>query len=287
MIRRPLGRGLEALLSVEAPVPGNESIEVDVALIEPGSMQPRTRFNEGKLQGLAQSIRSNGIVQPLLVRHRGGRYELIAGERRWRAAKLAGLKKVPVLIRDFPDEKLLELALIENIQRENLDAIEEAHAYKSLLENIGLTQESLAEKVGRDRSYITNYLRLLRLPLDIQILLQDEKISTGHARTLLGVSDVVLQRQIARKIVDRGLSVRETERIIQDLVKGRSKSDQIKKSQVQDPNLRAFESKLRRRFGTQVRITSKPGTDKGQIQIDFFSLSDFERICTLLGPRST
>lgn len=286
MTRRPLGRGLEALLSVEALVPGTESFEIDVDLIDPGSMQPRTRFNEVKLQGLAQSIQSNGIVQPLLVRERSGRYELVAGERRWRAAKLAGLNKVPVVVRDVPDDKLLELALIENIQRENLDAIEEAQAYKSLIENIGLTQESLAEKVGRDRSYITNYLRLLRLPPDIQLLLQEEKISTGHARTLLGVSDINLQRQIARKILDRGLSVRETERIIQDLgrIRGAKSSN---KAELQDPNIRAFESKLRRHFGTQVRIASKPGADKGQIQIEFFSLNDLDRICNLFGLHGT
>jgi ParB family chromosome partitioning protein len=286
MTRRPLGRGLEALLSVEAPVPGTESFEIDVDLIDPGSMQPRTRFNEVKLQGLAQSIQSNGIVQPLLVRERSGRYELVAGERRWRAAKLAGLNKVPVVVRDVPDDKLLELALIENIQRENLDAIEEAQAYKSLIENIGLTQESLAEKVGRDRSYITNYLRLLRLPPDIQLLLQEEKISTGHARTLLGVSDIDVQRQIARKILDRGVSVRETEKIIQDLVRRRA-AKSSNTAELQDPNMRAFESKLRRHLGTQVRIASKPGSDKGQIQIDFFSLNDLDRICTLFGFHGT
>ena len=138
-------------------------------------MQPRVRFDEAKLEELAQSIRSNGVVQPLLVRRRGERYELIAGERRWRAARLAGLKEVPVVVRDVPDEKVLELALIENIQRENLNAIEEAQAYKSLLETIGLTQEALAATVGRDRSYITNYLRLLRLPSDIQVLLQEDE----------------------------------------------------------------------------------------------------------------
>lgn len=283
MTRKPLGRGLGALLSAEHSVPGAEALELDIELIEPCSMQPRTRFDEAKLQDLAQSIRSNGVVQPLLVRRRGARYELIAGERRWRAAKLAGLRRVPTVVRDVPDEKLLELALIENIQREDLNAIEEAQAYKSLLETIGLTQESLAERVGRDRSYITNYLRLLRLPSDIQRLVQDEKISTAHARTLLGVNDIDLQRRIARKIVERGLSVRETERIIQGLSKrGDGEHHPSRPKKRRDPNLRAVESRLRRLLGTQVRIVQSSGGETGAIEIEFYGLTDLNRICDVL-----
>jgi len=281
MTRSPLGRGLGALLAAEQPQLSDESFELDADLIDPGAMQPRVRFDQNKLQELAQSIRSNGVVQPLLVRRRGDRYELIAGERRWRAAKLAGLKRVPVVVREIADEKVLEIALIENIQRENLNPIEEAQAYKSLLENIGLTQELLAQRVGRDRSYITNYLRLLKLPSDIQLLLQDERISTGHARTLLGAMDPELQRHLARKIIERGLSVRETEKLVRNAV-GHAARVPKKANAEADPNLRAFETKLRRRFGTNVRVVKSSGTDKGQIEIEFYGLSDLNRIYELL-----
>ena len=279
MTRNPLGRGLGALLQADRPNASDESFDLDTDLIDPGAMQPRVRFDEAKLQELAQSIRSNGVVQPLLVRRRGERYELIAGERRWRAARLAGLKEVPVVVRDVPDEKVLELALIENIQRENLNAIEEAQAYKSLLETIGLTQESLAATVGRDRSYITNYLRLLRLPSDIQLLLQEDRISTGHARTLLGIDDADVQRNVARKILERGLSVRDTEKIVRDLAQApRAAAKKAGRLQDRDPNLTAVETKLRRKLGTQVKIIKEPSSEKGKIIIEFYSLGDLNRL---------
>jgi len=171
MNRKALGRGLGALLSSDRTIDlGSEPSEVDLESIVPGPMQPRTHFDEASLESLAESIRTHGVVQPLLVRRRDGGFELIAGERRWRAAKLAGLTRVPVVVKDVPDDSLLEIALIENIQRENLNPIEEAQAYKKLIETVGLTQEALASRVGRDRSYITNYLRLLRLPDDLQQL---------------------------------------------------------------------------------------------------------------------
>jgi ParB family chromosome partitioning protein len=275
---------LGALLAAEQPELSDESFDLDADLIDPGAMQPRVRFDESKLQELAQSIRSNGVVQPLLVRRRGDRYELIAGERRWRAAKLAGLKKIPVVVRNIADEKVLEIALIENIQRENLNPIEEAQAYKSLLETIGLTQELLAQRVGRDRSYITNYLRLLKLPKDLQLLLQDERISTGHARTLLAAIEPELQRQLARKIIERGLSVRETEKLVRNAVSQASRAPKKATAGAlpDDPNLRALETKLRRRFGTNVKVVQSSGTDKGQIQIEFYGLNDLNRIYELL-----
>jgi ParB family transcriptional regulator, chromosome partitioning protein len=279
MTRNPLGRGLGALLQADRPNASDESFDLDTDLIDPGAMQPRVRFDQAKLQELAQSIRSNGVVQPLLVRRRGERYELIAGERRWRAARLAGLKEVPVVVRDVPDEKVLELALIENIQRENLNAIEEAQAYKSLLETIGLTQESLAATVGRDRSYITNYLRLLRLPSDIQLLLQEDRISTGHARTLLGIDDADVQRNVARKILERGLSVRDTEKIVRGLAQApRAAAKKAGRLQDRDPNLTAVETKLRRKLGTQVKIIKEPSSEKGKIIIEFYSLGDLNRL---------
>jgi ParB family chromosome partitioning protein len=237
-------------------------------------MQPRTHFDEGSLEGLADSIRTHGIVQPLLVRRQGDRYELIAGERRWRAARLAGLSKVPVVVKEVPDQDLLEIALIENIQREDLNPIEEAQAYKRLIENVGLTQEALAARVGRDRSYITNYLRLLKLPDDLQQLVIKGQLSTGHARTILGLAQVDLQRRIAHQVIDGALSVRATEHLVRKAVEG----SPAKTASAVDPNIRAAETKLRRALGTQVRIVQLRGEGPGKIEISFFSNQDLDRI---------
>lgn len=280
MNRKALGRGLGALLSSDTTVDlRSEPTEVDVDAIVPGPMQPRTHFDEGALEGLADSIRSQGIIQPLLVRRVGDRYELIAGERRWRAARLAGLSKVPVVVKDVPDKDLLEIALIENIQRENLNPIEEAQAYQRLIETVGLTQESLAARVGRDRSYITNYLRLLKLPDDIQKLVMEGRLSTGHARTILGLVDVDRQRKLARQIINRGLSVRATEHLVRTDVEEAAPS---KTTSAVDPNIRAAESKLRRALGTQVRIVQLRGEGQGKVEISFFSNQDLDRIYNLL-----
>src|ERR687894_660445 len=221
MTRRALGRGLSALLSDKPATTNEEMIEVDLDLIEPNNFQPRTSFDEERLEQLAQSIRANGIIQPLLVRRLSGdKYQLVAGERRWRAAQRAGLYRVPCVVKEIPEDKMLELALIENIQRQELNAIEEAQAYKRLIETLGLTQEMLAQRIGRDRTFITNYLRLLRLPEDIQNLVEFEKISMGHARALLGVDDPIIQKKLAQKIIEQGLSVRETERTIKKIING-------------------------------------------------------------------
>jgi ParB family chromosome partitioning protein len=241
-------------------------------------MQPRTHFDETSLESLADSIRTHGIVQPLLVRRRDGGYELIAGERRWRAAKLAGISRVPVVVKEVPDDNLLEIALIENIQRENLNAIEEAQAYKRLIETVGLTQEELAARVGRDRSYITNYLRLLKLPDDLQQLVVEGRLSTGHARTILGLSQVDLQRRVARQVIDGGLSVRATEHLVRKAVEGTP----AKTASTVDPNIRAAETKLRRALGTQVRIVQLRGDGQGKLEISFFSNQDLDRIYNLL-----
>jgi len=279
MNRKALGRGLGALLSSDSTVDlGPEPTEVDVESIVPGPMQPRTHFDEGSLEGLADSIRTHGVVQPLLVRRQGERYELIAGERRWRAARLAGLSKVPVVVKDVPDKDLLEIALIENIQRENLNPIEEAQAYRRLIENVGLTQEALAARVGRDRSYVTNYLRLLKLPDDLQQLVIEGRLSTGHARTILGLSHVDLQRRVARQVIDGALSVRATEHLVRKAVEGTP----AKTASNVDPNIRAAETKLRRALGTQVRIVQLRGDGKGKVEISFFSNQDLDRIYNLL-----
>src|SRR5439155_2977510 len=202
MTKRPLGRGLSALLSTDSrPVDNEEVLDVQIDLIQPGHQQPRTTFDQAKLDELAQSIRASGIIQPLLLRRRGGMFELVAGERRWRAAQIAGLRNVPAIVRDIPDEKLLELALIENIQRADLNPVEEANAYKKLIESLGLTQEQVADRVGRDRTVITNHLRILKLPTEIQEFLKTERLSFGHARALLGLASGNLQRRLAQRIV--------------------------------------------------------------------------------------
>lgn len=279
MNRKALGRGLGALLSSDRTVDlGSEPTEVEIDAIVPGPMQPRTHFDEGSLEGLADSIRTHGVVQPLLVRRQGEGFELIAGERRWRAARLAGLSKVPIVVKDVPDHDLLEIALIENIQRENLNPIEEAQAYQRLIENVGLTQEALAARVGRDRSYITNYLRLLKLPDDLQKLVIEGRLSTGHARTILGLSHVDLQRKIARQVIDGALSVRATEHLVRKAVEG----SPAKTASAVDPNIRAAETKLRRALGTQVRIVQLRGEGQGKVEISFYSNQDLDRIYNLL-----
>ena len=285
MNRKALGRGLGALLSSDRTIDlGAEPSEVDLDSIVAGPMQPRTHFDEASLESLAESIRSHGVVQPLLVRRRDSGFELIAGERRWRAAKLAGLTRVPVVVKEVPDESLLEIALIENIQREDLNPIEEAQAYKKLIDTVGLTQEALASRVGRDRSYITNYLRLLRLPDDLQQLVKEGRLSTGHARTLLALSHPDQQRRLARQILDGGLSVRTTEQIVHRMLEGKPEKGPSA-ARVVDPNVRAAETKLRRALGTQVKILmSEQG--RGKVEISFFNSQDLDRIYNLLMAQS-
>lgn len=284
MTRKALGRGLSALLSADQTTTAAEnSSEIAIDLIDPSPVQPRSHFDDRSLRELAMSIRENGIVQPILVRPNGLRFELVAGERRWRAAQAAGLERIPAVIREIANDKVLELALIENIQREDLNAIEEARAYKKLIETVGLTQESLAQRVGRDRSYITNHIRLLRLPEDLQQLVQEGKLSGGHARTLLGTDDVATQRRIARKIIEKGLSVRETERVMQQLLSGLRKTTPRKFAVgTVDPNIRAAEAKLRRRLGTRISISPSSSRPGGKIEIEYYNDRDLDRFYGLL-----
>lgn len=273
-----MGRGLSALISTDPLRPDNDEIrDIQTDLIQPNSQQPRTTFNAQKLEELAQSIKSTGIIQPLLVRQLGGLFELVAGERRWRAAQLAGLSRVPAIVREIPDEKLLELALIENIQRQELNPIEEANAYKKLIDSLGLTQDEVARRIGRDRTFVTNYLRVLKLPTDIQRLIENEKLSFGHARALLGIDDPKTQRRLAQKIVKHTWSVRETEQRVKFLTKPQPKPAAAVSPPNLDPNVRAAEAKLRRSLGTQVRIHAKSGT-AGRIEIEYYSLADLDRI---------
>jgi ParB family chromosome partitioning protein len=286
MTRKVLGRGLSALLS-ETPATANEELrEVDIDLIEPNNVQPRTRFDETQLEELAQSIKTNGVVQPILVRKTGGgRYQIVAGERRWRAAQRAGLQRIPSVIRDVPDDKMLELALIENIQRQELNAIEEAYAYKRLIETFNLTQETVAQRVGRDRTFVTNYLRLLRLPEDIQLLVEENKLSMGHARALLGIDNADKQREIARGIIDRNLSVRDTERTVKRVAAGGESNPTVPSApsdRTGDANTRAAESKLRRRLGTQVHILPNQSGEGGKIEVQYYNDSDLQRVYELI-----
>jgi ParB family chromosome partitioning protein len=279
MNRKALGRGLGALLSSDRTFDlAAEPSEVDLDSIVPGPMQPRRNFDEAALESLAESIKTHGVVQPLLVRRHGDGFELIAGERRWRAAKMAGLTRVPVLV---TDENVLEIALIENIQREDLNPIEEAQAYRRLIENVGLTQEALAIRIGRDRSYITNYLRLLKLPPDLQQLVIEGRLSTGHARTILGLSQADVQRRLARQVIEDGLSVRATEILVQKATADRPPRA-VRATQTVDPNIRAAETKLRRALGTQVRIVHMGGEGRGKVEISFYNAQDLDRIYDLL-----
>ena len=251
-------------------------------------MQPRTRFDETQLEELAQSIKTNGVVQPILVRKtNGGRYQIVAGERRWRAAQRAGLQRIPSVIRDVPDDKMLELALIENIQRQELNAIEEAYAYKRLIEAFNLTQETVAQRVGRDRTFVTNYLRLLRLPEDIQRLVEESKLSMGHARALLGIDDADKQREIARGIIERSLSVRDTERAVKRVVAGGDSNPAAAATtspseRSGDANTRAAESKLRRRLGTQVHILPNQSGEGGKVEVQYYNEGDLQRVFELI-----
>jgi ParB family chromosome partitioning protein len=287
MNRKALGRGLSALLGEDSTsqTDNNEGfIEIDIDLITPNAEQPRTRFTEVALDELAQSIKVNGVVQPILVRKKGNGYELVAGERRWRASQSAGLTKIPAVVKDISDDKILELALVENIQRQELNAIEEAKAYKKLIETIGLTQEMVADRVGKERTFITSYLRLLKLPDDIQDLVSEEKISVGHARALLMSDSADVQRRLARSIIEMSLSVREAEKAVKRVNRG--ESEVVEKKQVikpkEDPNLKAAETKLRRKYSTQIRIVPDGRGTGGKIEFEYYGQEDLDRIYQML-----
>jgi ParB family chromosome partitioning protein len=282
MVRQTLGRGLNALLSegvATAPAEAAE-LEVDIDLIEPNPEQPRTRFSDDALEELTQSIRANGVVQPIVVRQFGSRYQIVAGERRWRAAQRAGLRRIPAVIREVSDEKLLELALIENIQRQELNPIEEAKAYRKLLDTLGLTQESIAERVGKDRTVITTVMRLLRLPDDVRQLIEEGNLSAGHGRALLTTEDPKQQKALALAAIDNGWSVRDLERAAKKPAT-RLNADS-KRVRAVDANVKAAETKLMRALNTNVKIhPAKKGTG-GKIEIEYYGTDDLDRIYQLL-----
>jgi ParB family transcriptional regulator, chromosome partitioning protein len=287
MARKPLGRGLGALIGGEDKVyEGDELLEIEIERIHPNTQQPRTRFAEQELDNLASSIKENGVVQPIIVRKTTDGFELIAGERRWRASQRAGLQKIPAVVRKVDDSKLLEIALLENIQRQELNPIEEAIAYRKLIETIGLTQEELSARVGKPRTHIATLMRFLKLPDDLQKLIEEERVSAGHARALLLTEDVAIQRQVARRILEEGLSVRATERLVKSLAnpggKGATSSKKNSKTGSTDPNVKAAEIKLRRHLATNVQIKSDPEGKTGSIEIEFYSSADLDRLYNLI-----
>ncbi|NDL68078.1 ParB/RepB/Spo0J family partition protein [Anaerotalea alkaliphila] len=288
--RRGLGQGLSALMGEDLEssirVEQNKDVyQVDIASVEPNPDQPRQSFNEDALQELADSIRQYGVLQPLLVNKKNGYYEIIAGERRWRAARLAGLKELPVLVKDFEKEQALEVSLIENIQRSNLNPVEEAQAYQRLLDEFHLKQDDVAEKVSKSRSAIANTLRLLQLDKRVQKMIVDEMITSGHARALLGIKDPDLQVEIAAKVFDEKLSVRETEELMAAMQKREEKAKQKSPRRLLQENLKiqlqAYEEEISQALGTRASIKART-PQKGKIEIEYLSAEEFERIVELI-----
>ncbi|MBM61734.1 MAG: chromosome partitioning protein ParB [Acidobacteria bacterium] len=279
--RDALGRGLSALIPDTEPEHLEEQpSEVDLDLLVPNRSQPRSVFDEEKLEELSRSISGTGLIQPIVVRALDGdRFEIIAGERRWRAAQMAGLLRVPVILRDVPDEKLLEVALIENLQRENLNPIEEGEAYRRLIDEHQMTQDAVAVVVGRDRTTVANYIRLLALPREVQGEVVAGALSMGHARALLGLTEALEQKRVAQQVLDRGLSVRDTEELVKRL--GRSTEAQTKPSRVElDVHTKEAQDRLKVALGTRVRIVRQG--KKGRLEILFNSENELQRLFELL-----
>ena len=301
MAKKGLGRGLGAIFGEDVVKESNEElantkkaisspreetggeIMVKVSLIEPNRDQPRKDFNEEELQELAESIKNYGVLQPLLVQKKGTSYELIAGERRWRAAKLAGLREVPVVLREYNKQQAMEIALIENVQRSDLNPIEEAQAYQQLVKEFHLTQEEIAVRVSKNRATITNAMRLLKLDSQIQDLLIKGMISSGHARAILSLEDGQLQKKAAQEILDRGLSVRETEKLVKKM--GKDLSPKEEKAEKRDDALtlifRELEERMKSIMGTKVSIHNKD-KNKGRIEIEYYSEAELERIVEMI-----
>lgn len=273
MSKKALGKGLGAFIPDEFSILKDERFaELEVEDVRPNPFQPRLKFDDQTIDELAQSIRETGIVQPVIVAPEDDHYKIIVGERRWRAAQRAGLRKIPVLIRNIPLEKQLEVSLIENIHREELNALEIAQAYQRLIDDHGYAQSELADKVGKDRTSVTNYLRLLKLPAEIQDRLMDGAISMGHARAMLALEEQSAQLYACRQVIDRGLSVRNTEALVNRLKK---KAPRAQRS-LADPDLHALQEEMLKALGTKVVVSGN--RNKGVLKIYYFSLDDLNRI---------
>jgi ParB family chromosome partitioning protein len=278
--KKGLGRGLSALIPAASeprvePDRGALSFRVEVDRITPSPFQPRRTFDEAKIEELAASIRNQGIIQPLVVRRKGDGYELIAGERRWRAAMRAGLTQVPIVVRDASDHEALQLALVENLQREDLNPIEEANGYRRLLEEFQWSQEQMAEKVGKSRPAIANSMRLLSLPTEVQQEVSSGNLPAGQARALLGLHSEPLILSAYREVLAKGLSTRETEKLVRHLLLGRKRRRQVP---LIDPDLRSVVEELQRLLGTRVRLLPKARSARGKIEIEYYSFPDLDRI---------
>jgi len=272
MTHKALGKGLSALLKDRELTAELDQRELDIDLLEPNRFQPRQIFAEAKLEELARSIRAHGFIQPIVVRRAGERYQIIAGERRWRAARQLGMSRVPVSIRSIPEGSLLEISLIENIQRENLNPVEEARAYLRLSQEFGLTQEEIARRTGKDRSTVTNFLRLLKLPSEVQQMVLEGLLSMGHARAILALEGAKEQRTLAEQAIENGWSVRQVEKAI-----AANKAPIVaQKTKQIDPNVRAATEALERSLGTRVRIVDKG--KKGKIEIEYYSPEELQRL---------
>ncbi|RKD22881.1 stage 0 sporulation protein J [Ammoniphilus oxalaticus] len=276
-----LGKGLDALFPALDIEENEQVIEADCSDIRPNPYQPRKEFDQKALEELAESIKAHGVIQPLIVRKGSVKgYELVAGERRLRATELAGLNKVPIVVREFTNEQIMEIALIENLQRENLNAIEVAVAYDKLMKHFSLTQEELAKKVGKSRPHVANFLRLIQLPKEIQDFVSRGTISMGHARALLSVEDDQLKIDIAKETIKKDLSVRQVEELVKTAFEPVAR--EIKEKPKKDVFIVQFEERLRDCFGTSVQIKMAKGKGKGKIEIDFFTNEDLERIMEII-----
>ncbi len=273
MMKKALGKGLGVFLPDDYGILKDERYaEVELDEVFPNPLQPRLKFKPESIEELARSIKESGIIQPIVVVPEGDNYKIIVGERRWRAAQMAGLKKIPVLVRSIPKERQLEISLVENLHREDLNPLEVAFVFQRMMEELGLTQEEIADKVGKDRTSVTNYLRLLHLPQPVQEYLSEDKLSMGHARALAALEDADAQVELSRIIVKKGLSVREVEKIV---ARAKKKPATIRKPDF-DPDLRSVEEDLVRILGTKVTISGS--RKKGTVMILYFSLDDLNRI---------
>jgi ParB family transcriptional regulator, chromosome partitioning protein len=291
--RRPaLGRGMAALLSNAPPppstapapvpaIPGRTLLSLPIEAVERNPEQPRKRFEEAKLEELAASIREHGVVEPILVRRSGTKYRILAGERRWRAAQRAGLKEVPAVLREATDREAFELALVENIQRADLNAIEEAEAYQVLVDDHGLTQEELAKRVGKERSTVANALRLLRLPEEVREAVRDGQLDMGHARALLGLDDVETIRKAAQRVLREGLSVRAAEGLVRGLTKKPGKKGPAAAPD-ETPAIRDLATRLQRRLGARCRVLPKSAV-AGKLEVEYTSLDELDGILAKIG----
>lgn len=289
MARRGLGKGLDTLISAEAVKPamkeetGQAETTVKITKVEPNREQPRKNFDEDTLQELADSIKQFGLLQPILVQDRRDYYEIIAGERRWRAAKIAGLKEVPVIIRNYTEQEIMEISLIENIQREDLNPIEEAIAYKRLIEEFNLKQDEVAERVSKSRTTITNSMRLLKLCEYVRQMIIDDKLTTGHARALISIEDEEQQKQIAERIFDEKLSVRDVEKIVKNILNPTEKKPQKEElPQSIQYIYEDIEKKLEEKLSRKVEINAKGKNGTGKIEIEFYSNDDLDRLIEAL-----